>query len=290
MLADVVSPFFHPVILDVLDRIDAEAIAVRGVDEVPESLGDPIGDMRRVGGQIVGAFELTAQGFRESVPVVDRAVIVEVGQLVEREGMATVAPPAVAVVAAGPVLFVVVGAVAEQPVQVGGVVDDHVEDHVDAAGVAGVDQVLEFLERPLRGVDVEEIRGVVLMIGRVASIAPLGVHLYAGNPDGVDTHAAQVVEVFPETFPVAAVVEVAVVGEGSAAVADEPRRAVDPHRTGCVVGRIAVGKTVGKNLVHIDVAPILRGREIGVPGRPRGEAVGRVKYRSRDSGLGEEGR
>ena len=74
-------------------------------------------------------------------------------------------------------------------------VDDDVKNDIDAAGVAGVDQVLEFLKRALGGIDVEEIRRVVLMVGSVARIAALGVHLNAGNPDGVNSHACEVVEV-----------------------------------------------------------------------------------------------
>ena len=93
VFADVVRPLFHPIVFHVLDRIDAEAVAVGGVDEIFESLRDPISDVSAVGGQIVRAPELALQGFREGIPVVDRSVPVERGQLVEGVRMLAVGIP-----------------------------------------------------------------------------------------------------------------------------------------------------------------------------------------------------
>ena len=160
-------------------------------------------------------------------------------------------------------------------------VDDHIKNDVDAAGVAGVDEVFQFLERSLCGVDIEEIGGVILVVRRVAGIAPLSVHLHAGNPHRVDAHAGEVIEVVLEAFPVAAVVEVAVVGERAAAVIDEPRGAVDTHRLARVVGRVAIGEAIGEKLINIHIPPILRGRKIRVALRTREQAVNRIKPEAR---------
>ena len=98
--------------------------------------------MGAVGFEVVSALELAVKILGPGVPVVDRAVIVEMGEFIEWIGMSASPPPAEGVVAVRPVSIVVVGVVAEQAVEIGGVVDDHVEDDVDAARVAGVDKVL----------------------------------------------------------------------------------------------------------------------------------------------------
>ena len=288
VFADVVGPFFHPVVFDMLDGIDAEAVAIGGVDEVFEGLGDPVGDMAGVGGEIVGAFELAAEGLGEGVPVVDGAVVVEPAEFVEGVGVdAVVVPPAEVRAAAGPIPFVIL-AIAEA-IEVGGVVDDDIENDIDAAGVAGIDEILEVLEGAHHGIDMEEVRGVIHVVGRVAEVLALGVHLDAGDPDGVDAHAGEVIEIVEETLPVAAVVVVAVLREGFSGLG--PCGAVDAHGARRVVGGVAIGKAVGEELVDINVAPIRGGREKLVALRTGLEGVGRIENEVRivRDGLNGEG-
>ena len=142
MLADVVGPLDHPVEFHVFDGIDAEAVAVSGINQVFEGFGDPVGDVGAIRFEVVGALELAVKILGPGVPVVDRAVIVKMDEFIEWIGMPASPPPAEGVVAVRPVSIVVVAVVAGQAVEIGGVVDDDVEDDVDAAGVAGVDQVL----------------------------------------------------------------------------------------------------------------------------------------------------
>ena len=257
VLAHVVGPLLDPLLVDVLDGVDAEAIAIGGVDEVFEGLGDPIFDVVFFRGEVVGALELAVDVFGEGVPVFDRAVVVEPLEVVERVRMLpVVVPPTERVVAAAVVALVVLLVVAPKAVAVGRVVDDHIEDDVNAARMAGVDEVLQLLERAHDRVDVEEVGRVIHVVGRVVDVFALVVHLHAGNPHSGDTHPGKVIEIVLQPLPVAAVVVVAVLRETFARL--KPTRAIDPHRARRVVVRIAVGETIGEELVDVHVAPILR--------------------------------
>ena len=103
MLADVVRPCFYPVVFHVLDGIDAEPVTVRGVDEVFESLGDPVGNMRALGPEVVRALELAVNILRISIPIIDGAVVMEMSEIVEGVWVAAGPPPAEGVVARRPI-------------------------------------------------------------------------------------------------------------------------------------------------------------------------------------------
>ena len=139
VFADVIGPFYDQVKFHMLDGIDAEPITVGGINQVFEGLGDPVSDVVTSRFQIIRSPELAEDILGVSVPVVDRAVVMEMGEFIEWIGMPAVPPPAEGVVAIRPKSLVVVGVVAEQTVEIGGVVDDHVQDDVDAAGMTGVD-------------------------------------------------------------------------------------------------------------------------------------------------------
>ena len=135
------------------------------------------------------------------------------------------------------------------------------------------------------------------MVRGEPGVSALGVHLDTGDPDGVDTHAGEVVEIVLEAFPITAVVEVSVERIGAATVGNEPGGAVDAHGAGGVVGGIAVGKAVGKDLVDVDVAPILGRGEVDVAGGTGSKAVGGIENQVRvvwqsggRGGLGEDER
>ena len=185
--------------------------------------------------------------------------------------LVAIVPPAEGAVAAAKILLVVLLVVAPQPVLVAHVVGHHVEDDIDAAGVAGVNQLLELRKRAHGRIALEEILRMILVIRRVVGVLALVVHLDAGHPDGAHAHAGQIVEVVLQALPVAAVVEVAVVGK--VLPFGFPRRLVG--------GQLVDGirEAVREELIDVDIAPIGRAGGIG-EGRilhdPRPQAIGRI--------------
>ncbi len=259
VLAHVVRPLLDPVVFHVLDRIHAEAVAVRRVNQVLERLRQDVLHRRVLGLEVVRALELPQQVLRRAVPAVDRPVVVEVGQVVERRGVLVVlVPPAERAVAVGEILLVVLLVVAPQPVLVAHVVRRHVENHIDAGGVQRVNQFLQVLEGPHRRIALEEVFGVVLVIRRVIRVLALVVHLHAGHPHRLHTHARQIADVVLHPLPVAAVMEVAVLRK-TLALGFPPR----------LVGRqlvvARVRETIREELVDVDVAPVLRTRRVAEP-------------------------
>jgi len=256
VLAHVVGPLLVPVVFHVLDGVHAEAVAVRGVDQVLEGLGEDALHRGVLGLHVVGALELAQQVFRRAVPAVDGAVVVEVVQVVERRGMLVVlVPPAEGGIAVGEVLLVVLLVVAPQPVLVAHVVRRHVEDDVDAGGVQGVDQFLQFRERAHRRIALEEVVRMVLVVGRVVDVLALVVLLHAGNPNGLHAHAGQIGNVVLHPLPVAAVVEVAVLREILAF-------GFPPGLVAAELVRARIREAIGEELVDVDVAPIRRTRRV----------------------------
>ena len=95
VVADSLGPVAAPVVGDVLDGVNAEAVAVGGVDEVLERAVEIVGGVRIVLVEVVGAFELAHEVFGRLVPVVDGAVDVEAREVVERGAVAVVVIPPV---------------------------------------------------------------------------------------------------------------------------------------------------------------------------------------------------
>ena len=195
VVADVLRPVAAPVVGHVFDGIHAEAVAVRRVDQVLERLQQDFLHGGMLGIQVIGALELPHDLFRPTVPAVDRAVGVEIAQIVERFGMlvATV-PPAKRAVAVGPVALIVVFVAGVDAVFIAEVIGRDVENDVDITAMAVVDQVLKVLERAHRGIALEKVLGVVLMIRRVVGILALVILLHTGNPQRRYTHTCDVVQ------------------------------------------------------------------------------------------------
>ena len=274
VLAHVIGPLLVPVVFHVLDGIHAEAVAVRRVDQVLEGLREDALHRRVFRLQVVRALELSPQVFRRAVPVVNRPVVVEIGQGVERRGMFVVlVPPPEGAVAIGKVLLVVLLVIAPQPVLVAHVVGRHIENDVNANRMQRIDQLLQVLERAHRRVALEKVFRMVLVIGRVVQILALVVHLYTGHPDRLHAHAGQVADVVFQPLPIAAVVEVAVLREVLAL--GLPTRLVARQLVGA-----GIREAIREQLVDIDVAPVCRTRRVAeAPFRfARLESVGGIVH------------
>ncbi len=266
---------------DVLDRVDPEPVDVERVDHVGMDVDHAVDHDRVLVEQVIEAEEvavlavLAGEGGVAPVVVVDRVVepigalrlfgdhrgVGETGGGVELgEGAGALEVAVVEGVAVGvdvgevrlvPVLGRALGVVDE----VARVVQHHVEQHLDAAGVGVGHEGLHLGVGSVVGIDLGEVGLPVAVVRRR--------HLGAGaldvvvlergcDPDGADAETLDVVELRPKAGDVAAVVVALVRGVEAVdgAVAGETRR---------VVGSVAVGEPVGHHEVH----GLIGGRSVG---------------------------
>ncbi len=134
-------------------------------------------------------------------------------------------------------------------------VEHHVEQHADAAGVSLGDQLAQLVFRPHVGVQAGEVQGVVTVVGVMAKVALVtaadpAMDLLEGraDPQCVDPQLLQVVELAGQAAQVAAM-------EGT-----DLLLAVGLAAVAAVVAGIAIGEAVGDSEIHRGIAPVVGGR------------------------------
>ena len=317
-LLDGVRELLPELDVDVLRGVDPEAVDAE-VHPRPVDLAHPVDDGRLLGEQVVEADEVAVlaglSGERRVAAVVVVARVVEpvrdldgrIGGCAEHRGVGerrgrvelgerrSAGEVAIVELVAGCVEvgrggLVDVGVLAFVVVDdVGRVVRDDVEEHLDAAGVGRVDQVLELLVRPEVGVDLGEVGDPVAVV-RGAGVRTRALHRLVlerrREPDGGRAEAGDVVELGRHTGDVTAVVEALVrrVEPGDQRAAGE---------VPAVVGRIAVGEAVGHHEVEALACQVLaqgrtgellvgRSQRLRVGGRSHCDAVGGVVVGERE--------
>jgi len=109
------------------------------------------------------------------------------------------------------------------------VVCNDVQHHPDSFGVCGVNHIFEVL------LGAEVLVNLLPVAGPVAVVAGLDVIDDGADPDGVEAHAGDVVEVVLNSFP------------GSAAVVAEV--------TTSIVASVVLGESIGEELVNSTLLP-----------------------------------
>ncbi len=301
--------------VDVLDRVDAEAVDGEVLHPPLVDLLHAADDLGPFGPQVVEAGEVAVRGGLAGpggvAPVVVHRRVVEPPRNLEvllrgghgrcaREragahaGERAVAVRVVGVVEGLPVLGQVgEGALGEVVVRlllvvhdVGGVVGDDVEEDLHALGVRLGDEVLEVLVGAEVRVDLGEVGDPVAVVaGR--GVLPRALHglvLEDGrHPDGGGAHALDVVEPVGQALEVAALVEALVGGVVAGGETGAGQAAL-------VVAGVAVGEAVRQDEVELlpgEVVPGVRLRELRV-GRGRGRGAG-PRGQRREEGCGERG-
>ena len=287
-------------VVDVLHRVDAEAVDAEVLDPGLVDVRHPAHDAGVLGEQVVETEEVAVErvlaGEGRVAPVVVEPDVVEPERLLqlllaglelrgEGEGRVRVelgegVRAGVVAVVEGVAVGVAVGLGVLRDVRrtgvlleadhVGGVVGDDVEEHLDAALVRGLDETGQLGVRAEVGVDLGEVGDPVAV---VAGRAVLGLHCLVledrREPDRLGAEALEVVELLPQAGDVATVV-VALGGRvepGGLAVAGEAAH---------VVAGVAVVEAVTHHEVEVLVGEVRAQRVprdvpcVGACGRRRG--------------------
>ncbi len=277
-------------VVDVLDRVDAEAVDAEFGDHRVVGGDHAVHDVGVLGEQVIQPDEVAVQAVLAAevrvapVVVVDGVVEprggldvliarrdlrhvgeadlrVEVGE-VARAGVVAVVELVAGGVLVGHVgLADVTGFPADVLDDVAGVVDDDVEVDLDAQVVGGVDQVDHVLVRAQVRVDLRQVDLPVAVVGRgrVVGRGHLPLHPAVGerrgDPQRGDAQIVEVGQLVHQAGQVAAVVEALLLGPVAVDVG-----AFGGVDAAGVIGRIAVGEAVGHDEVDELVGPRLAQR------------------------------
>ena len=136
--------------------------------------------------------------------------------------------------------------------RIAGMVEHHVEQYADAAGVGLGDQLAQVVLAAHVGVQLGEVQCVVAVIGVMAEVALVtaadpAVNLLVGraDPQCADAQFGQVIELAGQPFEIATV-------EGA-----DFLFAIRLATVAAVVARVAIGETVGQHEIDVGVAPVV---------------------------------
>jgi len=166
-----VSKFLPEVLCDFRNSINSNTIELIGVDQVFDPVLEISSDVRVI---LVEIWEVSKSAVLDLplvVPVCNSAIVVVMLSLVERVDFA------------------------EVHTDWGNVVGDNIDHDVDTLGVSSFDEVLEIIVRT------EMIVGLLPIGGPVTVISITVVVNDWGDPDGVETHTLNIIEVVGNTGP-----------------------------------------------------------------------------------------